>query len=137
VSRQLVRTVGLPQAVAPYAGAVFGAGVLLLPGMAASLAGPAAILAWGFDTLLGALLAGAFAALPVRMPEPGGVATYTAWAFGGAAGARRAAHPGHRHAHHAPGRLAVHRPRPRSSAADRAGRHSLSLAAPTPRARII
>lgn len=87
MSRQLVRTIGLPQAVALYAGAVFGAGVLLLPGMAASLAGPASILAWGFDTLLGALLAGAFAALSVRMPEPGGVATYTARAFGGAAGA--------------------------------------------------
>jgi amino acid efflux transporter len=87
MSRTLVRTIGLPQAVALYAGAVFGAGMLLLPGMAASLAGPASILAWGFDALLGALLAGAFAALSVRMPEPGGVATYTARAFGGAAGA--------------------------------------------------
>ncbi|HEX9039201.1 MAG TPA: amino acid permease [Ktedonobacterales bacterium] len=86
MSRQLVRTIGLPQAIALYAGAVFGAGVLLMPGMAASLAGPASIVAWGFDTLLGALLAGAFAALSVRMPEPGGVATYTARAFGGAAG---------------------------------------------------
>ena len=87
MSRQLVRTIGLPQAVALYAGAVFGAGVLLLPGLAASLAGPASILSWAFDTLLGALLAGAFAALSVAMPEPGGVATYTMRAFGGAAGA--------------------------------------------------
>lgn len=87
MSRALVRTIGLPQAVALYAGAVFGAGVLLMPGMAASLAGPASIVAWGFDALLGALLAGAFAALSARMPEPGGVATYTARAFGGAAGA--------------------------------------------------
>lgn len=87
VARTLVRTIALPQAIALYAGAVIGAGVLLLPGMAASLAGPASIVAWGFDALLGALLAGAFAALSVRMPEPGGVATYTARAFGGAAGA--------------------------------------------------
>ncbi len=87
MARTLVRTIALPQAIALYAGAVIGAGVLLLPGMAASLAGPASIVAWGFDALLGALLAGAFAALAVRMPEPGGVATYTARAFGGAAGA--------------------------------------------------
>ncbi len=87
MARSLVRTISLPQAIALYAGAVIGAGVILLPGMAASLAGPASILAWGFDALLGALLAGAFAALAVRMPEPGGVATYTARAFGGAAGA--------------------------------------------------
>jgi amino acid efflux transporter len=86
-SRTLVRTISLPQAIALYAGAVIGAGVILLPGMAASLAGPASIVAWGFDALLGALLAGAFAALAVRMPEPGGVATYTARAFGGALGA--------------------------------------------------
>lgn len=87
MARTLVRTIALPQAIALYVGAVIGAGVILLPGMAASLAGPASIVAWGFDALLGAMLAGAFAALAVRMPEPGGVATYTARAFGGGAGA--------------------------------------------------
>ncbi len=87
MARTLVRAIALPQAIALYVGAVIGAGVILLPGMAASLAGPASIVAWGFDALLGALLAGAFAALASRMPEPGGVAAYTARAFGGGAGA--------------------------------------------------
>ncbi|HEY7983782.1 MAG TPA: amino acid permease, partial [Ktedonobacterales bacterium] len=45
------------------------------------------IVAWGFDALLGVLLAGAFAALATRMPDAGGVATYTARAFGGGLGA--------------------------------------------------
>lgn len=87
MARSLVRTIALPQAIALYVGAVVGAGVLLMPGMAASLAGPASILAWGFDALLGALLAGAFAALAIRMPDAGGVSTYTTQAFGAGLGA--------------------------------------------------
>lgn len=82
MSRQLTRTITLPQAVALYVGAVVGAGVLILPGTAATLAGPASLLAWAFDCLLGIPLALTFAALAARRPDAGGVATFTAEAFG-------------------------------------------------------
>ena len=81
------RTVSLPQGIALYLGAVIGGGVLLLPGVAASLAGPASMLAWLFDGLLGIPLALTFAALASRFPDAGGVASFTTRAFGGGWGA--------------------------------------------------
>ncbi len=59
-------SITLPQAVALYAGAVLGAGVLILPGIAADHAGPGSLLAWGFDGLLGIPIALSFAALAAR-----------------------------------------------------------------------
>ena len=85
--RELRRSITLPQAVALYAGAVIGAGVLILPGLAASEAGPASLLAWGADGLLGVPIALTFAALAARFPDAGGVSVFAARAFGGAAGA--------------------------------------------------
>jgi len=83
----LRRTIGLREAIALYVGAVVGAGVLVLPGTAATIAGPASVIAWGFDALLGIPLALAFAALAARFPDAGGVSTYVARAFGPGAGA--------------------------------------------------
>src|SRR5215216_6963121 len=74
----LRRSVTLPQAVALYAGAVVGAGVLILPGVGAGSAGPASLLAWGFDGLLGVPIALTFAALVARFPDAGGVASFVA-----------------------------------------------------------
>jgi amino acid efflux transporter len=87
MSRNLVRTIRLPQAVALYVAAVIGAGVLILPGLAATKAGPASVLAWSFDCLLGIPLALTFAALASRYPDAGGVATFTSKAFGPGSGA--------------------------------------------------
>src|SRR5215207_5320828 len=78
----LKRTVTPAQGVALYVGAVVGAGVLVLPGTAASLAGPASVLAWAFVSLLGVPLALTFATLASRCPDAGGVATFTSRAFG-------------------------------------------------------
>jgi len=78
--------IGLGQAVALYVGAVLGAGVLVLPGQAASMAGPASLLAWLFVGGLGVPLAMTFAALGTRYPDAGGIATFAARAFGPAAG---------------------------------------------------
>ena len=79
---ELRRTISVWHGVALYLGAVIGAGVLILPGASASLAGPASVLAWGFDSLLGLPIALTFAALAARHPDAGGVATYTGIAFG-------------------------------------------------------
>ena len=81
VSGGLARTITLIQGVALYVGAVVGTGVLILPGTAASLAGPASVVAWAFVSILGVPLALTFAALAGRYPDAGGVATFTARAF--------------------------------------------------------
>jgi amino acid efflux transporter len=84
--RQLRRSITLAQAVALYAGAVIGAGVLILPGVGAGEAGPASLLAWIFDGLLGVPIALTFAAMAARFPDAGGVATFVTRAFGVSAG---------------------------------------------------
>jgi amino acid efflux transporter len=86
-SSPLRRTITFPQAVALYVGAVLGAGVLILPGVAAGKAGPASLLAWIFDGFLGIPIALTFAALAARFPDAGGVAVFAARAFGDACGA--------------------------------------------------
>src|SRR5438477_11100520 len=87
MAQRMSRTVSLPQGIALYLGGVIGGGVLLLPGVSASLAGPASMLAWLFDGLLGIPLALTFAALASRFPDAGGVASFTTRAFGGGWGA--------------------------------------------------
>jgi amino acid efflux transporter len=79
---QLVRHIGLGHGIALYVSAVLGAGLLVLPGQLASLAGPASLLSWGFACAMGVPLACMFAALTRRYPDAGGVATYVTRAFG-------------------------------------------------------
>jgi amino acid efflux transporter len=86
-SPPLSGSITLAQAVALYAGAVIGAGVLVLPGVAAGQAGPASLLAWGFDGFLGVPIALTFAALAARFPDAGGVSVFATRAFGAAVGA--------------------------------------------------
>lgn len=75
-------TVGLAQAIALYTAAVLGTGVLVLPALASAAAGPASILAVVAMIVLSIPLAGTFAALAARFPDPGGVATYVRRALG-------------------------------------------------------
>jgi amino acid efflux transporter len=69
-----------------YIGALLGPSVLLLPGLAAGLAGPASILAWIGLLGLSALLARVFTALGTLLPKAGGAAAYAEAAFGPRAG---------------------------------------------------
>jgi amino acid permease len=86
MSGELRRTISIPQGVALYLGAVLGAGVLLLPGLGASQAGPASLISWAFDCILGIPLALTFASLAAHTPDAGGVLTYATRAFGSATG---------------------------------------------------
>jgi amino acid efflux transporter len=65
-----------------YVAAVLGTGILLLPALAADVAGPASVLAVGLVLLASVPLAATFAALATRHPDPGGVATYVRRALG-------------------------------------------------------
>ncbi|MCP1354874.1 L-methionine/branched-chain amino acid transporter [Aneurinibacillus migulanus] len=80
------KSIGLPQAVALYIGAVLGSGVLLVPGLAAEIAGPASLLAWGLMTLLVLPMALVMGLLSARFPNAGGVAYFVSRAFNAGAG---------------------------------------------------
>lgn len=58
--------IGTARGSALYIGALLGPGLLLLPGLAASQAGPASIVAWAVLLGASALFAVVFAALGVR-----------------------------------------------------------------------
>ncbi|WP_150271619.1 amino acid permease [Paenibacillus tepidiphilus] len=83
----LQQNIGMPQAIALYIGAVLGSGVLIVPGLAAELAGPASLLAWGLMTLLILPLALSMGLLSAKHPNAGGVSHFVTLAFGSRAGA--------------------------------------------------
>ena len=69
-----------------YIGALLGPSLLLLPGLAAALAGPASILAWAGLLVLSGLLAIVFTALGTTITAHGGPVGYATAAFGPRAG---------------------------------------------------
>ena len=74
-----MRTSGLstPAGIALYVGALLGPSLLLLPGLAARIAGPASLLAWVALLGLSGLLAWVFMVLGRTMPDVDGVVGYT------------------------------------------------------------
>ncbi|WP_461474094.1 APC family permease [Microbacterium sp. HJ5] len=78
-------TLGVVQGTALYIASVLGTGLLVLPGLAAEAAGPASIVAVLAVIGLSIPLAGTFAVLAARYPDPGGVASYVRRALGGTA----------------------------------------------------
>jgi amino acid efflux transporter len=73
--------------VALYISSVLGAGILVIPGLAAQIAGPASILAWSLLSLASYPFAYTFAGLSARNPESGGIYAFAKEAFGLRAGA--------------------------------------------------
>lgn len=80
--RTLTPHIGVGHGVALYVSAILGAGVLVLPGQAATIAGPASLLSWAFACVMGVPLAVMFAALARRFPDAGGVSTYVRHGLG-------------------------------------------------------
>ncbi len=72
--------------VALYVGALLGPGLLMLPGLATQLAGPASILAWVGLLVVSGLFALVFTALGTRLPGGGGVIDYARAGLGLRAG---------------------------------------------------
>jgi amino acid efflux transporter len=73
--------------VALYVSSVLGAGILVIPGLAAQIAGPGSILAWLLLSLASYPFAYTFARLSARNPESGGIYSFAKEAFGAHAGA--------------------------------------------------
>lgn len=75
-------SLGVARGSALYVASVLGTGVLALPGLASRAAGPASVLAVAVVLLASVPLAGTFAALAARHPDPGGVASAVRTALG-------------------------------------------------------
>src|SRR5712692_5848204 len=78
----LRKAITLRYAVALYVSSVLGSGVLVLPGLAAQLAGPGSLLAWVLLSLVSYPFAYTFASLSARKPEAGGIYSFAKESFG-------------------------------------------------------
>ena len=86
----LMRSTGIPTptglstsaGIALYVGALLGPSLLLLPGLAARIAGPASLAAWGLLLVLSGLLARVFMVLGRTLPGTDGMVGYTRAGFG-------------------------------------------------------
>jgi len=82
IPAMLRKAITLRHAVALYVSSVLGSGVLVLPGLAARLAGPASLVAWALLSVASYPFAYTFASLSARNPESGGVYAFAREAFG-------------------------------------------------------
>jgi len=78
----LQKTITLRHAIALYVSSVLGSGVLVLPGLAAQIAGPASLIAWIFLSLASYPFAFTFGSLSARNPESGGIYSFAKESFG-------------------------------------------------------
>lgn len=74
-------TLKLPHVVALYIGAVLGSGILILPGLAAEVSGPASLLAWGLMAVVVVPMALTIGFLSAKHPNVGGVSHFVSKAF--------------------------------------------------------
>ncbi|HUI90513.1 MAG TPA: amino acid permease [Anaerolineales bacterium] len=81
-SHNLKKAIKLRHAVALYVSSVLGSGVLVLPGLAAQIAGPASLVAWAVLALASYPFAHTFASLSARRPESGGIYGFAKESFG-------------------------------------------------------
>ena len=78
----LKKAIKLRNAVALYASSVLGSGILVLPGLAARIAGPGSLIAWILLSVASFPFAFTFATMSSRRPESGGVYSFAKEAFG-------------------------------------------------------
>ncbi len=78
----LKKAIKLRHAVALYVSSVLGSGVLVLPGLAAQIAGPASLVAWVVLAVASYPFAYTFASLSSRRPESGGIYGFAKETFG-------------------------------------------------------
>ena len=78
----LRKEITVRHAVAIYVSSVLGAGILVIPGLAAKVAGPGSLLAWGFLAVASYPFAYTFSSLSARRPVSGGIYSFSKEAFG-------------------------------------------------------
>ena len=80
--QHLRKSIKLRHAVALYISSVLGSGILILPGLAAKIAGPSSLIAWVFLSFASYPFAYTFATLSSRIPESGGVYSFAKQGYG-------------------------------------------------------
>jgi amino acid efflux transporter len=78
----LQKTITLRHAIALYVSSVLGSGILVLPGLAAQIAGPSSLIAWIVLSLASYPFAYTFGSLSARNPESGGIYSFAKESFG-------------------------------------------------------
>ena len=78
----LHKAITLRHAVAIYVSSVLGAGILVTPGLAAKVAGPASLVAWVLLSAASFPFAYTFATLSARRPDSGGIYSFARESFG-------------------------------------------------------
>ena len=78
----LQKVITVRHAVAIYVSSVLGAGILVIPGLAAQAAGAGSLIAWGFLAFASYPFAYTFSSLSARRPESGGIYSFAKEAFG-------------------------------------------------------
>ena len=86
MEQKFKRNIGWLQGSAMTIGAVLGSGVLVLPSLAANMAGPISLISWGLMGVLTIPLVIVLAKLSTLYPSAGGIAAYARQAFGERAG---------------------------------------------------
>lgn len=86
MEQKFKKNIGWLQGSAMTIGAVLGSGVLVLPSLAANMAGPASLISWGLMGILTIPLVIVLAQLSTLYPSAGGIAAYARQAFGERAG---------------------------------------------------
>jgi amino acid efflux transporter len=79
------RVITVRHAVAIYVSSVLGAGILVIPGLAARTAGAGSLVAWALLSLASYPFAYTFSSLSARKPESGGIYAFSKEAFGSGA----------------------------------------------------
>jgi len=82
----LSRTLETPQLVAYYVSSLVGVGILATPLLAARIAGPASLVAWGLLLLVSHPFAHVFARISITHPHSGGIASFVKVVLGSRVG---------------------------------------------------
>lgn len=82
MERRLKKEVSLFHAVGIFIGVILGSGILILPSIAANVAGAASLIAWVVMTLLAVPIALTFGYLASKFPSAGGISEFSKQAFG-------------------------------------------------------
>ena len=84
--RSLKKSIRLREGVFLYIGSVLGSGILVAPAIAASIAGPASLVAWVLLSFLSYPIGYTFGALAASYPDAGGLSAFIKRGFGWTAG---------------------------------------------------
>jgi amino acid efflux transporter len=80
--KQLKKTIGKRELLTYYITSLVGVGILIVPGIAAQIAGPASIISWLLLTIISCPVAFVFAQMSIVVPDSGGIPAFVEHSFG-------------------------------------------------------